>query len=221
MAANVLTILLTLGAVVLIVRQCRKPWSLPGRLFLWLMNRSHAGVTAWGLRQVTVDPEATILDVGCGGGRTVRTLAGMGKRVYGVDLSATSVAAARRLNADLIAAGRVDVRQAGVSQLPFADASFDLVTAVETHYYWPDPVHDFQEISRVLRPGGTFLIIADTYRNQSYSWVVMLPMLLLGARYLTLDEHRAMFDAAGFTDVAIDHDPRKGWIRGSGRRPAV
>jgi len=218
---EILTALLTIATVVIVVRQCRKPWSLPGRLFIWLMNRTHAGVTRWGLRHVTVDPEATILDVGCGGGRTIRTLAGMGKMVYGIDFSATSVAAATRANEDLIAAGRVDVRQAGVSQLPFADACFDLVTAVETHYYWPDPVHDFQEVYRVLRPGGTLLVIAETYRNQTLAGLLILPMLLLRARYLTLDEHRAMFHAAGFTDIEIEHDPRKGWICGIARRPAA
>ena len=218
---KIVTALLTIAAVMIVVRQCRKPWSLPGRLFIWLMNRTHAGVTRWGLRHVTIDPEATILDVGCGGGRAVRTLAGMGKMVYGIDYSATSVAAATRANAGLIAAGRVDILQAGVSQLPFAAACFDLVTAVETHYYWPDPVRDFQEVYRVLKPGGTLLVIAETYRNQTFGRLLILPMLLLRARYLTLDQHRAMFCAAGFTDIEIKHDPRKGWICGIARRPAA
>jgi SAM-dependent methyltransferase len=213
--------LLSIAAAVILIRQCRKPWSLPGRLFVWLMNRTHARVTDWGLRHATVGPDAHILDVGCGGGRTIRKLAGMGQMVYGVDYSATSVAAAKKENADLIAAGRVDIRQAGVSQLPFADASFDLVTAVETHYYWPDPVHDFQEVYRVLKPGGTLLVIAETYRNQTFAGLVILPMLLLRARYLTLDEHRAIFHAAGFTQIEIDHVPRKGWICAIARRPAA
>ncbi len=214
-------VVLAIAVVLIVVRQCRKPWWLPGRLFICLMNRTHAGVTQWGLRHVTVGPGATILDVGCGGGRTIRRLAGMGRMVYGVDYSATSVAAARRSNADLIAAGRVDIRQAGVSQLPFGDGSFDLVTAVETHYYWPDPVHDFQEVLRVLKPGGTLLVIAETYRNQTFSVLLILPMLLLRARYLTLDEHRALFHVSGFTDIEIEHDPRKGWIVGVARRPAA
>jgi len=215
------TIVLTIVAVVIVIRQCRKPWSLPGRLFIWLMNRTHAGVTEWGLRPVAVGVGAVILDVGCGGGRTIQTLAGMGGMVYGVDYSATSVAAARRTNADLIASGRVDIRQAGVSRLPFGDGFFDLVTAIETHYYWPDPLHDFQEILRVLKPGGTLLVIAETYRGQTFSVLLILPMFLLRARYLTLDEHCALFHSSGFTDIEIEHDPHKGWIRGVARRPAA
>src|SRR5262245_31163228 len=120
----------TAGAVVLVLRQCRKPAGWPGRLFVWIMNRSHAGVTAWGLSHVRVEPRFTILDVGCGGGRTIQTLATLAHegKVYGVDYSAASVAAARRTNAASIAAGRVDVQQGSVSRLPFADATFDLVT---------------------------------------------------------------------------------------------
>lgn len=213
-------VLLTLGAALIIVRQCRKPWSLPGRLFISLMNRTHAGVTDWGLSHVTVGPSDTVLDVGCGGGRTVEKLARLGGMVHGIDYSAASVAAARSANADRIAAGRVDIDQASVSRLPFADASFDLVTAVETHYYWPDPVHDFHEVWRVLKPGGTLLVIAETYRDQTFGVFLILPMLLLRARYLTLDEHRAVLTAAGFTDIAIDHDARKGWICATARRAA-
>jgi SAM-dependent methyltransferase len=218
---KIVAIVLTIAAVMILVGQCRKPWSLPGLLFIWLMNRRHFGVTQWGLRHVNISPGANILDVGCGGGRTIRTLAGMGRMVYGVDYSATSVAAAARTNADLIAAGRVDIRQAGVSRLPFGDACFDLVTAVETHYYWPDPIHDFQEVLRVIKPGGTLLVIAETYRNQTFAALLILPMLLLRARYLTLDEHRALLSASGFTDVEIEHDSRKGWICGIARRPAA
>jgi SAM-dependent methyltransferase len=211
---------IVLAGTVVLVGQCRKPWSLPGRLFVWLMNRTHVAVTEWGLGHITVQHGAEVLDVGCGGGRTIRTLAGKGGIVHGVDYSAASVAAARRTNADLIAAGRVEVRQAAVSKLPFADATFDLVTAVETHYYWPDPVRDFQEVLRVLAPGGRLLVVAETYKGQTLGGLLVLPMLMLRARYLTLDEHRELLAAAGFADIVIDHHALKGWICAVARRPA-
>ena len=55
--------------------QCRKPTGWLGRLFLWIMNRRHAKLTEWGLQQISVGKGDTILDVGCGGGVTVRKLA--------------------------------------------------------------------------------------------------------------------------------------------------
>ena len=52
-----------------------------------------------------------------------------------------------------------------MSKLPFPDGMFDLVTAVETHYYWPDLVADMREVLRVLKPGGTFVLIAEAYKD--------------------------------------------------------
>jgi len=44
---------------------------------------------------------------------------------------------------------------------------FDIVTAVETHYYWPNLATNVKEILRVLKPGGTFALIAEAYRDHS------------------------------------------------------
>jgi SAM-dependent methyltransferase len=210
------------GALVLVVlRQCRKPSWWPGRLFVSIMNVSHAGVTQWGLSHVQVEKNFVVLDVGCGGGRTIHTLAdrvpeGM---VYGIDYSETSVAAARRTNKEGIESGRVNIRQASVSSLPFPDRTFDLVTAVETHYYWPEPVADLREILRVLKPGGRLVIIAETYKGQRFGWIVAAPMKLLGARYMTVREHQDLFAAAGYSEITIDEKQGKGWLCGVGRRP--
>src|SRR6516225_7678745 len=104
------------------------------------MNVRHSGVTDWGLKHLPLEKGSTILDIGCGGGRAIAKMAavaGDGK-VYGIDYSAASVAAARSANAPGIEAGRVDIQQASVSHLSFPDGTFDVVTAVETHYYWPN-----------------------------------------------------------------------------------
>ena len=111
---------------------------------------SHSSVTDLGLKHVLIEKSFTILDVGCGGGRTIQKMAAIATEgmVYGIDYAEGSVAASRGKNAQLIDAGSVEIRQASVSQLPFPDDKFDLVTAVETQYYWPDLVKDMQEILR-------------------------------------------------------------------------
>jgi SAM-dependent methyltransferase len=188
------------------------------------MNRTHSGVTDWGLGPVTVGTHFAILDVGCGGGRTIQKLAAIATagRVCGVDYSAASVAAARHTNADAIAAGRVEIVQGSVSHLPFPPAAFDLVTAVETHYYWPDLVADLREVRRVLKPGGTLVIIAEAYRHGGAVNALVGPLMrLLGGRHLTVDEHRQALTDAGFVDVTIDEERRKGWIAARGRTPAA
>ncbi len=221
--ASVLPMAIAFAFVVFNLRQCRKPLGPLGRLHISTMNQRHAGVTAWGLEHVRIEPAFVVLDVGCGGGKAVERLAALASdgRVCGVDYSATSVAAARATNADAIAAGRVDIQQASVSKLPYADGTFDVVTAFETHYYWPDPERDLREILRVLKPDGHLAIVAETYRGQMLSVLVAIPMKLLRARYLTVEDHRQLFVAAGFSDVVVDTEPRKGWICAMGTKPGV
>jgi 2-polyprenyl-3-methyl-5-hydroxy-6-metoxy-1,4-benzoquinol methylase len=75
------------------------------------MNARHSGVTDWGLAHISIGRHYTILDVGCGGGRTLSKLAGATEgKVYGIDYSEESVAASKRTNARWIDMGRVEVR---------------------------------------------------------------------------------------------------------------
>ena len=100
------------------------------------MNAHHSELTYWGLAHISIGGAYTILDVGCGGGRTLNKLAaGTEGRVHGVDYSEESVAASKRTNGHWIDMGRVEVRLGSVSLLPFPDRMFDLITAVETHFW--------------------------------------------------------------------------------------
>jgi len=204
-----------------LLNQARKPTRWVGRLFLWVMNMSHSGVTDWGLEHVLIEHRFTILDVGCGGGRTIQKLAAIASegRVYGIDYAEGSVAASRRKNAQLIKAGCVEIRKASVSQLPFPDDKFDLVTAVETQYYWPDLVNDMREILRVLKPGGTLIIIAESYKGGKYDKLQALGMRLLRSTRLSVDGHREVFSTAGYTDVQTFEKRDKGWVCAMGRKP--
>ena len=210
------TIAIPLGSRLL--NQCRKPSGLLGRLVLWRMNRWHSKLTDWGLGHVAIRSDDNILDVGCGGGRTIAKLASLAVagKVYGVDLSEESVAVSRRTTRELIRADRVEIRHASVSELPFANDAFDLVTAVETHYYWPDLNADVREILRVLKPGGTILMIAESYRGGKHD---RLLRHLVRYAHLTVNEHRHLLANAGFSDVAVFEDYEKGWICAVGRKP--
>ena len=98
-----------------------------------------------------------VLDCGCGGGANIKTLLKLchkGK-VHGIDYSAVSVEKMReKVNARAIAAGRCTVQQASVAELPFEAEQFDVVTAFETVYFWPELAQNFREVYRVLKPGG-------------------------------------------------------------------
>jgi SAM-dependent methyltransferase len=111
------------------------------------------------------------------------------------------------------------LERASVSRLPFADDFFDLVTAIETQYYWPDVVNDMQEVRRVLKPGGHLMVVAESYRGGRHDWLLGPLMRLLGSQRLSVDDHRALFQAAGFIDVEPFEERRRGWICITGRKP--
>ncbi|MEL7642362.1 MAG: class I SAM-dependent methyltransferase [Solidesulfovibrio sp.] len=207
----------------LLMGQCRRPGGILGEYIGRRMNRSHFALTTWGLAHMAVAADADVLDIGCGGGRTLARLAQLAPRgrICGIDASEKSVAMSRRHNAQAIASGRMEVRLASVTALPFADATFRLATAVETHYFWPDLAADLAEVRRVLRPGGQLLLLGEVYdtpnfdaRNQK--WLELVPMT-----YLTVEAFRALFQTAGYVDVAIDEETSRGWICCVGKTPAI
>ena len=204
------------------VNQCQHPSGWLGRFILWSMNRRHSEVTDWGISHISVGPADTVLDVGCGGGRTIGKLAAIARegKVYGIDHSKASVAATRRANRGAIAAGRVEIREASVSRLPFSEGTFDFVTAVETHFWWPDVPAGMREILRVLKPGGALVIVAEIYRGATTKTAQLAEKYLpvSGMKLLTPDEHRALFADAGYLDIQILEVPWKGWICGVGKK---
>jgi ubiquinone/menaquinone biosynthesis C-methylase UbiE len=187
------------------------------------MNSSHSKLTDWGLAHFSIEKHSTILDVGCGGGRTVSKLAAIAAlgKVYGVDYSGEGVAVAKKTNARWMDAGRVDIRQGSVSQLPFPDGMFDLVTAVETHFWWPNLSGDMREVFRVIKPGGTLILIAEIYKGAN-TMAAKLAEKYASRTCMTLlsiDEHRELCANAGFSDVQVIAERNKGWICALGRKP--
>ena len=117
----------------------RKPQGFGGKLMTKMMNRGHAKLSQWGFSNISVNPDAAVLDVGCGGGANI--VAWLNKcgngHVTGMDYSEVSVAESQKLNAAAIKQGKCCVVQGDASAIPFPDAVFDYVSAFETVYFWP------------------------------------------------------------------------------------
>jgi SAM-dependent methyltransferase len=203
--------------------QCQKPTGWVGQFIAWNMNARHSKLTDWGLSYVSIGKLDIILDVGCGGGRTVSKLASLANegKVYGIDFSKASIAVARRMNKQWLHAGRVEIQEGSVSELPFPASTFDLVTAVETHFWWPDLPADVREILRVLKPGARLVMIAEIYKGAKTMAAQLAEkyLPLSGMTLLSVSEHRQLFEDAGFVDVTVMEDARRGWICAIGNKP--
>ena len=189
---------------------------------MWNMNSRHSKLTDWGLSHVSIKQKDTILDVGCGGGKTVHKLAALASegKVYGLDHSDVSVAMARKLNARSISEGRVEICEGSVSKLPFNVDMFDFVVAVETHFWWPDLPLGISEIHRVLKPGGQLVIIAEIYKGAATRTAELVERYSsrTGIKLLTPDEHRDLLVSGGYSDAQIVTESSKGWVCAVGRK---
>ncbi|MCR5050002.1 MAG: class I SAM-dependent methyltransferase [Paludibacteraceae bacterium] len=178
---------------------CACPAGRLGKLMLKFMNVSHGPLTNWGLDCVSIDNCWTMLDIGCGGGATIQRLLKRSKGgvVYGIDISEESVRKACSLNASLLDK-RVFIRQGSAEQLPYDDRQFDLVTAVETIYFWPNLAHCLQEVHRVLKPHGRFAVIVEAVENDSVWTNVVEGMIVY-----TPEQIKQYLSEAGFTDIQV------------------
>ena len=184
------------------VQNAGNPRGFWGKQTLRAMNRSHDALTDWGLGFVDINGEEKILDIGCGGGKTVSKLAKTtAGTVWGIDRSATAVRESLELNRKAVANNQVIICQGSVSAMPFEDETFDLITAVETYYFWPSPEKDFREISRVLKVGGKLMVLcemrADAPNPRSYREILKTVDL----RLPTADNLAMELKAAGFCDI--------------------
>lgn len=190
--------------------QFSRPSSLMGRLLLRSMNIGHGRLHQWGLKAAGIQLTDRVLDVGCGGGKAIsRILEETRREVAGVDHSPEAVKTARSVNRAAISSGRLRIVESSVESLPFRDGFFDVVTAFETTYFWPELQASLTEIHRVLNRGGR-LVIANEFadRASAGAWAGRLNMrvpdseALAGAAY-----------EAGFLMVDVSVHPHNGWLR--------
>ena len=190
--------------------QFSRPSSLMGRLLLRSMNIGHSRLHQWGLKAAGIQLTDRVLDVGCGGGKAIsRILEETRREVAGVDHSPEAVKTARSVNRAAVSSGRLRIVESSVESLPFRDGFFDVVTAFETTYFWPELQAGLTEIHRVLNRGGR-LVIANEFadRASAGAWAGRLNMrvpdseALAGAAY-----------EAGFLMVDVSVHPHNGWLR--------
>jgi ubiquinone/menaquinone biosynthesis C-methylase UbiE len=184
----------------------RKPQGIGGRIMLTAMNLGHSSVSKWGLERLSIRPADRILDIGCGGGKNIQRMLRRAYkgRVCGLDYSEISVDKTLKLNFRAVLAGRAEIQQGSVSQNPWPDNTFDIVTAFETVYFWPDFLNDLREVRRVLKPGGLFFIcnemnVPEEDQAPYQSWIKMLDLKTYSA-----PRFKDLLGQAGFTEILIE-----------------
>ena len=190
----------------------RRPVGFGGKLMVAMMNVGHSAVARWGLQFLNAAPDAKVLDCGCGGGANIKRLLKKCPQgiVKGVDYSPVSVEKSKKVNEAAIAEGRCAVLQGSVADMIFAGDWFDAVTAFETVYFWPGPMESFQEVYRVLKPGGTFMIVneSDGTKQEDEKWTGIIE----GMRIFTQEQLTQYLKEAGFSRIAAHVNQEQHWL---------
>ena len=144
-----------------------------GRIARWPQMRLLRGYAAW--RAIRLNPCGQAIDLGCGPGDLVIELARRAPHLHvtGVDLSEDMLAQSRKNAARAGLSERVAFRAGDAGQIPFENDSLDLVISTLSLHHWEAPPTVLDEIDRVLRPGGAFMIF-DLRRDLALPWWLLI-----------------------------------------------
>lgn len=198
----------------------RKPEGAAGEEMLSRMNESHYEVTGWALDLWEIEDKDSILDIGCGGGMTLKRMSDRAKEGHltGVDYSPVSVQESKKLNETDIKSGKMEIIEASVEAMPFAEDTFDKIITVESFYFWPYPSENLKEVHRVLKKDGIFHLVADIYGKEGLNEKQLSNIKEYQLFNPTKEEFIELFTNAGFKRVTIHTKEGTDWICVEGRK---
>ena len=188
-----------------------KPEGIGGKIMVNMMNAGHSSMAEWGFTHIEIRNDYRCLDIGCGGGANVKKLlvkTPYGK-VIGIDYSEVSVIKSSKINKAEIENKHCEILQGNVMKLPFRKETFDIITAFETIYFWPDINEAFKQVYRVLKVSGTFMICNES--NGENSKEEKWTKIIQGMKIYNSEQIKKSLEDAGFTDIKI-HKNKKGWL---------
>ena len=101
---------------------------------------------------------------------------------------------------------RVQISQESVEKMSFPNNFFDLVTAVETYYFWPKLADALTEILRVLKVNGKLILINELIKNGSFEVKYEKDLISKGITLLTFEEMKSLMQKTGFVDIRLSRN---------------
>ena len=184
-----------------LIKQSQKPSGLVGRVITKIWSFYFKKLSLWAIKQTTISGNYRILEIGYGGGSTIKNLLALNKNleIHGIDISKESYRTAQRVHSDSIRKGSVQLKIGNVENMPYQNNYFDRIFAIQTHIFWKDIKKSFQEVYRVMSSNST-LIIASEKEKIHYHMT----------DYRTSHEFSQLLTSIGFSK--IEEKQNRNWI---------
>lgn len=154
------------------------------------------------VERLELAPDATVLDIGCGTAAALRHAAAKvtAGRLIGVDPVPRMVEIAKEKLAAHPASSRIELQVAPAHALPLADASVDVVLALDSYDHWiPHQREGLAEVRRVLAPGGRFVVVKDASVPAAAKAEKAFLAALAHAGFKVVDTHKTDEAGVSFT----------------------
>ena len=184
-----------------LIKQSQKPSGLIGKVITKIWSFYFKKLSLWAIKQTTISDNYRILEIGYGGGSTIKNLLALNKNleIHGIDISKESYRTAQRVHSDSIRKGSVQLKIGNVENMPYQNNYFDRIFAIQTHIFWKDIKKSFQEVYRVMSSNST-LIIASEKEKIHYHMT----------DYRTSHEFSQLLTSIGFSK--IEEKQNRNWI---------
>ena len=139
--------------------QFGNPHGLLGEVVGWILVANNDERNSLAVEKLDPKPGEKILEIGFGPGVTIQKIFTKCKDAFvaGIDVSDVMVKQASKRNREYINENKAVIKRGSVESIPFEENYFDKVVGINVSLFFPNPVENFQEIKRVLKPGGMLL----------------------------------------------------------------
>ena len=184
----------------IIYRQFGKPSGSLGRLAGWIMSFNNQERSQWTLEKLNVNPGDRLLEIGYGSGATLQKVAqklttGL---IAGIDHSQVMFEQASARNAGAIKAGKIKLQCGTVWDLEYRDNYFDIAFGSNVHFFWENPVVEFGQLRKLVKPGGRVVMVFQPRLAKSEEEVHGIAV-----------QTRNIYQKAGFGNIEIDFKKMK------------
>jgi SAM-dependent methyltransferase len=161
--------------------------------------QEHEESFAIALEALQLTPEDRYLELCFGGGQVLERALATVQSAAGIDHSPDMLALARSRNAEALGAGRLELAEGDVHELPWPDAAFTCAACLNAFFFIERPADFLAEVRRVLAPGGRFVLVTARFEGDASAgpWNPALrryePTVL-----------RAMLLDAGFAEARVE-----------------